>query len=94
MPSIQSLSPLSHLSTYDAVQLFVARESTIAPDFALTKQNVDAVIRICQRLDGIPLAIELAAARIKVLQVEQIAERLDNALQLLTQGRRTAWESQ
>lgn len=94
IPNIQSPSPVSDLTKYDAVQLFVARESTIAPDFALTKQNVDAVIRICQRLDGIPLAIELAAARIKVLQVEQIAERLDNALQLLTQGRRTAWESQ
>ena len=90
IPSIQSGSPFSDLSKYDAVQLFVARASMIAPDFALTKQNTDAVVKICQRLDGIPLAIELAAARTKVLQVEQIAERLDNALQLLTQGKRIA----
>jgi predicted ATPase/DNA-binding CsgD family transcriptional regulator len=90
IPSIQSSSTFSDLNQYDAVQLFVARASTSAPDFALTKQNIDAVIKICQRLDGIPLAIELAAARIKVLQLEQIAERLDNTLQLLTQGKRTA----
>jgi predicted ATPase/DNA-binding CsgD family transcriptional regulator len=90
IPTIQSSSTISDLEQYDAVRLFVARASIIAPDFALTKQNVDAVIKICQRLDGMPLAIELAASRIKVLQVEQIAERLDNALQLLTQGKRTA----
>jgi predicted ATPase/DNA-binding CsgD family transcriptional regulator len=90
IPNIQSRAPISDLDQYDAVQLFVARASTLVPDFALTVQNTDAVIKICQRLDGIPLAIELAAARIKVLQVEQIAERLDNALQLLTQGKRSA----
>jgi non-specific serine/threonine protein kinase len=90
IPSIQSQSPLSDLSKYDAVRLFVARASMIVPDFALTKQNKDAVIKICQRLDGMPLAIELATARIKVLGVEQISERLDNALQLLTQGKRSA----
>jgi predicted ATPase/DNA-binding CsgD family transcriptional regulator len=90
IPSTQSPSAFSELNTYDAVQLFVARASAIEPDFALRNQNVDAVIKICQRLDGIPLAIELAAARIKVLGVEQIAERLDNTLQLLTQGKRTA----
>jgi predicted ATPase/DNA-binding CsgD family transcriptional regulator len=73
-----------------AWQLFVARASTFVPDFALTEQNADAVIEICRRLDGIPLALELAAARTKILRVEQIAERLDNALQLLTQGKRTA----
>jgi predicted ATPase/DNA-binding CsgD family transcriptional regulator len=90
IPNIQSRSPISDLDKYDAVQLFVARASTLVPDFALTEQNADAVMKICQRLDGMPLAIELAAARIKVLRVEQIAERLDNTLQLLTQGRRSA----
>jgi predicted ATPase/DNA-binding CsgD family transcriptional regulator len=90
IPTNQSLATISDVEKYDATQLFVVRASTISPDFALTKQNVDAVIKICQRLDGIPLAIELAAARIKVLQVEQIVERLDNALQLLTQGKRSA----
>src|SRR6266496_4754663 len=72
--TIQSLSTISDLDQYDSVQLFIARASTIAPDFSLTKQNADAIIKICQRLDGMPLAIELAAARINVLQVEQIAE--------------------
>jgi predicted ATPase/DNA-binding CsgD family transcriptional regulator len=88
-PTLQSPATISDLGQYDAVQLFIARASTSAPDFTLTKQNADAVIRICQSLDGMPLAIELAATRIKVLQVEQIAERLDNALRLLTQGKRT-----
>jgi predicted ATPase/DNA-binding CsgD family transcriptional regulator len=90
IPTIQSSFTISDLGQYDAVRLFIARASAILPDFALTKQNADAVVRICQRLDGMPLAIELAAARIKVLQVEQIVERLDNALQLLTKGKRTA----
>ncbi len=90
IPTVQSPSTISDLNQYDAVRLFVTRVSASAPDFTLTKQNVDAVIKVCQRLDGMPLAIELAAARIKVLQVEQIAERLDNALQLLTQGKRSA----
>jgi predicted ATPase/DNA-binding CsgD family transcriptional regulator len=89
LPTVQS-SNISDLNQYDGVQLFIARASTITPDFALAEQNVDAVIKICQRLDGMPLAIELAAARIQILDVEQIAERLDNALQLLTQGKRTA----
>jgi predicted ATPase/DNA-binding CsgD family transcriptional regulator len=90
IPTVQALSIISNLDQYDAVQLFVARASAITPDFALTKQNAPDIIKICQRLDGIPLAIELAAARIRVLPVEQIVMRLDNALQLLTQGKRTA----
>jgi predicted ATPase len=93
VPSLQvptTSSTVSDVEQYDAVRLFIARASTIAPDFALTQQNIDAVIKICQRMDGMLLAIELAAARIKVLQAEQIAERLDNALQLLTQAKRLA----
>jgi predicted ATPase/DNA-binding CsgD family transcriptional regulator len=90
IPTIPSPSIISDLDQCDAVQLFLARASAVAPDFALTQQNADAIIKICEKLDGMPLAIELAAARIKVLGLEQIAERLDNALQLLTQGRRTA----
>jgi predicted ATPase/DNA-binding SARP family transcriptional activator len=74
----------------DAVQLFVARAQDVQPSFALTAQNAPAVVQICRRLDGIPLAIELAAARAKVLTPEQIAGRLDNAFALLTSGTRTA----
>jgi len=70
LPTIQSSSNISDLKQYDAVQLFIARASTIAPDFALTKENADAIIKICQRLDGMPQPIRLAAARIQILQVE------------------------
>ena len=66
----------------------------VKPDFALTEQNAPAMAQICYRLDGIPLAIELAAARTKVLSVEQIAERLDDCFGLLTAGGRTAMPRQ
>src|SRR5204863_5915271 len=60
------------------------------PAFAVTPQNATAVAQVCHRLDGIPLAIELAAARVKALPVEKIAERLDDRFRLLTGGSRTA----
>jgi non-specific serine/threonine protein kinase len=75
---------------YDAVCLFVERAATLMPDFALTDQNALAIGQLCHGLDGIPLAIELAAARVQVLKVEQIAARLDDRFQLLTGGSRTA----
>ncbi len=70
--------------------MFVERTSAVQSDFTLTDQNVTADAHICQRLDGIPLAIELVATRVKVLSVEQIAVRLDDALRLLTEGKRSA----
>ena len=73
------------MSTEDAVQLFEERARAVKPSFTRS----DAVADICRRLDGIPLAIELAAARVKVLTVEQIAERLDDAFRLLNAGSRT-----
>jgi predicted ATPase/class 3 adenylate cyclase len=77
--------------TYDeAVRLFVERATASQPRFALTPQNAATVAQICVRLDGLPLAIELAAARVKVLAVEQIASRLDDVFRLLTGGSRTA----
>ncbi len=84
----QSLSTL--VSQSEAVQLFVERTRTILPHFTLTDQNAPAIVHICQRLDGLPLALELAAARTNVLSVEQIAERLEDRFLLLTAGRRTA----
>jgi predicted ATPase/transcriptional regulator with XRE-family HTH domain len=71
---------------YDAVRLFVERARAMQPDFALTDRNLASVVQICQRLDGIPLAIELAAARVRVLAVAQIAYRLDDRFNLLTGG--------
>jgi predicted ATPase len=74
----------------EAVRLFAERAVVAAPTFALTNQNVSAVAQVCHRLDGIPLAIELAAARVRVLPIEQIAARLDDRFRLLTGGSRTA----
>jgi predicted ATPase/transcriptional regulator with XRE-family HTH domain len=76
-------------SAPDAVRLFVERARLHRPDFALTPRNAPAVADICRRLDGVPLAIELAAARVKVLSAEQIADRLSDRFQLLTSGGRT-----
>ena len=75
---------------YDAICLFVERARTISPQFTLTADNALAVIEICRRLDGIPLALELASARVNVLTVQQIAARLDDRFALLTSGPRTA----
>jgi len=90
LPQTSSLPPLEELMQYGAIQLFIERAAAVLPSFALTRENAGAVLQICRRLDGIPLATELAAARVKVLSVEQIAARLDDAYQILTVGRRTA----
>jgi len=72
----------------ESVQLFVERAAAALPRFALTEQNAATVAQICRRLDGMPLAIELAAARVKALAVEQIAARLDDCFRLLASGSR------
>ncbi len=74
----------------EAVELFVERATAMLPEFELTEFNASFVAQICQRLDGIALAIELAASRVKMFKVEQIAARLDDAFSLLTNGNRTA----
>ncbi|MGD2077298.1 MAG: adenylate/guanylate cyclase domain-containing protein, partial [Chloroflexota bacterium] len=78
------------LAQYEGVQLFMERAETALPGFKMTEQNAASILQVCRRLDGIPLAIELAAARLKLLQVEQIATRLDDRFRLLTGGSRTA----
>ncbi len=74
----------------DAVQLFMERAAAVSPAFTLDETSAPAVVAICHRLDGLPLAIELAAARVRVLSLEDIAERLTAATHLLTGGSRTA----
>ena len=74
----------------EAVRLFVERATAVLPSFALTPADAPAVVEICRRLDGIPLAIELAAARVPLLSVQEIAMRLGDRFRLLTGGRRTA----
>src|SRR5258706_5811220 len=71
---------------YEAVRLFVDRAVAASPSFQVTERNAAAVANICQRLDGIPLAIELAAARVRALSAEQVAARLNDRFRLLTRG--------
>ncbi len=89
LPDLLHLPPLEHLTQYAAVRLFIERAVAALPDFTATNRNAPPVAQVCHRLDGIPLAIELAAARVKVLSVEQIAQRLDDRFRLLTGGGRT-----
>jgi predicted ATPase/class 3 adenylate cyclase len=88
VPDLGRLPVLGELSTIDAVALFVERARGVRPDFQLTEGNASAVAEICARLDGLPLAIELAAARVRVLSPEAIASRLDRRLALLSGGAR------
>lgn len=84
---------LQSLMAYDAVRLFVERARAISPDFRLTSENAMTIGEICQRLDGLPLAIELASARVNVLAIQEIANRLDDRFALLTSGSRTGIEA-
>jgi len=86
----EATATVEQLSSSPSVQLFVERATAVQPRFALTAVNAGAVAQICQRLDGIPLALELAAARIDSLTPEQIALRLDQRFRLLTGGSRSA----
>jgi non-specific serine/threonine protein kinase len=94
VPDLAHLPDPEHLAAYAAVELFVQRAQSRRPDFTITTQNAGAVAEICSRLDGMPLAIELAAARLSSLPVEAIAARLDDRFRLLTGGPRTAMSRQ
>ena len=89
-PNLAEPRSADDLAACASVQLFVERARAVVPTFQLSAQNADAVGRISSRLEGIPLAVELAAARVRVLSVEQICDRLDHALRVLTAGPRTA----
>jgi predicted ATPase len=88
LPDSQRVVPVAELARIPAVQLFVERAGAKA-GFALSERNAEAVAQVCQRLDGIPLALELAAGRLDALTVEQLAARLDKRFLLLTGGSRT-----
>ncbi len=94
LPDPGDRADVDTLLEYEAVQLFVDRAGHIAPGFALTPENAAAVAQLCYRLDGIPLAIELAAARVRTLNVGQIVERLSDRFQLLRGGSRSALSRQ
>jgi predicted ATPase/class 3 adenylate cyclase len=93
VPSLTLPDPKSGLHIIEgseAVKLFMERATTILPEFEMTEANAPIIAQICQRLDGIALAIELAASRVKMLKVEEITARLDDRFRLLTGGSRTA----
>ncbi len=90
VPDLNRLPATSELTQIEAVRLFIERARSAQPNFAISDHNAPAIAEICQRLDGIPLAIELAAARVKVLSAEQINQRLDDSFRLLTGGSRSA----
>jgi len=93
--SLETPNPKDELSAerlaqYESVRLFIERALIVNPKFRVNNENAPAIAGICSQLDGIPLAIELAAARIKTLSAEKIYERLNNSFSLLTGGKRTA----
>ena len=89
LPDREKILELDDLTKYESIHLFIDRASLANPHFLLTEDHAPAITQICYRLDGIPLAIELAAARLRGLSVEQIASRLDDRFHLLTSGART-----
>jgi predicted ATPase/class 3 adenylate cyclase len=94
LPQSEAMPSAEHLADFGAIKLFVERVRAVKPEFSLTKENARAVAEICERLDGLPLAIELAAARAKLLPPQALLSRLGNRLKLLTGGARNMPERQ
>jgi len=90
VPDLDASLPPATLAGYEAVQLFVERAHAVKPEFELTSENAPAVAEICARLDGLPLAIELGAARVRILSPQALLGRLSQRLVLLTGGARDA----
>jgi non-specific serine/threonine protein kinase len=90
VPPAEALPSLEKLQQYSAVQLFLERAQAVQPAFMLTPENAVAIAQVCRQLDGLPLALELAAGRLKLLDITQLAGRLDDRFRLLAGGRRLA----
>jgi predicted ATPase len=90
LPAVAAELTAGELAKQEAIRLFAERAAAVRPGFAVDAGNAGAVLRLCRTLDGVPLAIELAAARVGALSVEQIAARLGDRFQLLASGDRTA----
>jgi predicted ATPase len=90
VPDLEMISSFDDLSQVESVRLFAERAAAVMPSFRLSPKTLPAVAHLCHRLDGIPLAIELAAARVIVLSVDEIAAHLDDCFSLLTGGSRAA----
>ena len=89
LPNVQNITLIDLLMQYEGIRLFAERAVAINPDFTPNDENALAIAQVCQRLDGIPLAIELAAARIKTMSIGEISDGLDDRFQLLTAQNRT-----
>ena len=94
LPDLKRPPPLERMTQFEAVGLFVERAQAVKPGFTITNESAPAVAEICVRLDGLPLAIELAAARIKMLPPKAMLQRLTSRLKLLTGGARDLPERQ
>lgn len=94
LPDPQQLPPLEALLQFESVQLFVDRATSVLPTFSVNQYNAPEIAQICHRLDGLPLAIELAAARVRLLTVAQINARLEDRFRLLVGGSRLALSRQ
>ena len=94
LPHRHSPLPPEQLTQFEVVRLFIDRAQAVRPDFVIDNANVSAVVEICHRLDGLPLAIELAAARIRILSTQELLARLEKRLPLLTGGARDAPQRQ
>ena len=94
LPPLANSDDAQSLGQYEAVRLFIERAQTVRADFAITAQNAPSVAAICVRLDGLPLGIELAATRIRVLSPQAMLPRLDQRLRLLTGGSQDLHERQ
>lgn len=90
LPDVKHLPAIEQISQFESVRLFIERARLVQPRFEVNERNAPAIAQICYRLDGIPLAIELAAARMRMLSAEEISARLDDRFRLLTGGSRTA----
>ncbi len=88
VPDPSEIPPIEALTQYEAVELFVQRAQAVRADFALTDENGSAVAQMCARLDGLPLAIELAAARVRLLRPQSMLTHMDNRFRFLTGGAR------
>lgn len=86
VPDADRHPPPAALHQYEAVSLFLDRATAVKPSFVLTEANAETVARVCQRLDGLPLAIELTAVRLRALSVDEVLERLEDRYRLLTAG--------
>lgn len=94
MPENLKNESFDSLAEYESVKLFLDRAQSVKPDFTLTEENIHTVAELCKKLDGIPLAIELASKRVNVLKVEDILKRLDDRFKLLSSGSSTAMPRQ